>query len=112
MKTEYIYEIKEGEEKSFILDDEETSEEIRDSYAISEIAEIENCMEKDVIILEVLEEDFNIKEMLYKKAEEQGYGDDARAVIRLFSEIIGLNGLKGLREEIDFILKYEGGKRK
>ena len=52
-----------------------------------------------------------IRQRLFEEAESQGYGDDARAVIRLFSKVIDLGGLKGLRKEIDYILKYEcGGK--
>jgi len=50
--------------------------------------------------------DLDLSRRLFEEAENKGYGDDIRAVIKLFSDSIGM-GLKELKEEIEFIIKYE-----
>ena len=56
------------------------------------------------------------KELLFKitteRLENSGYGDDTRALIRVFADKIGHSkdnkkNLKYLKQEIDFILEYE-----
>lgn len=55
MKTEYIFEnrITGKQLKPFILDIEETGEEIRDSYAITEVAKKYELNENDLILIKV-----------------------------------------------------------
>jgi len=50
--------------------------------------------------------ELELSKRLFEEAENKGYGDDLRAVIRLFADSMGLS-LEKLKEEIDFILKYE-----
>lgn len=58
METEYLFEnATNGNEISYILDSKETDDSMRDEMATSDVAQSHNLNEKDLLLIEVYEDD-------------------------------------------------------